>query len=57
MVATACRALLESLDRLPNEDNRTKVAIIAFDVALYFFAMAVRVSLTLLALILTSANM
>ena len=41
MVATACRTLLESLDRLPNEDNRTKVAIIAFDVASYFFSMPV----------------
>lgn len=42
MVATACRTLLESLDRLPNEDNRTKVAIIAYDVSLYFFSMTVR---------------
>ena len=41
MVATACRTLLENLDRVPNEDNRTKVAIIAFDVALYFFSMPV----------------
>jgi protein transport protein SEC24 len=41
MVATACRTLLENLDRLPNDDNRTKVAIIAFDVALYFFSMPV----------------
>ncbi|KAH8113877.1 CPII coat sec24 protein [Phellopilus nigrolimitatus] len=39
MVATACRSLLESLDRIPNDDNRTKIAIIAFDVALYFFTM------------------
>ncbi|KAL5522661.1 hypothetical protein ACEPAG_8679 [Sanghuangporus baumii] len=39
MVATACRTLLESLDRLPNEDNRTKIAIVCFDVALYFFSM------------------
>lgn len=41
MVATATRTILESLDRLPNEDNRTKIAIIAFDVSLYFFSMAV----------------
>ena len=41
MVATACRTLLESLSRLPNEDGRTKVAIVAFDVALYFFSMPV----------------
>ncbi|KAF8524356.1 protein transporter SEC24 [Hysterangium stoloniferum] len=40
MVATATRTILESLDRIPNEDNRTKIAIIAFDVALYFFSLA-----------------
>ena len=39
MVATACRTFLESLDRIPNEDNRTRIAIIAFHVALYFFSM------------------
>ncbi|KZT03773.1 protein transporter SEC24 [Laetiporus sulphureus 93-53] len=39
MVATATRTLLENLDRIPNEDARTKVAIIAFDVSLYFFSM------------------
>ncbi|KAG8907637.1 COPII subunit [Tulasnella sp. 403] len=37
MLATATRTILESLDRLPNADDRTKVAIIGFDVALYFF--------------------
>ncbi|KAG9029729.1 COPII subunit [Tulasnella sp. JGI-2019a] len=37
LLATACRTILESLDRLPNADNRTKVAIIGFDVSLYFF--------------------
>ena len=42
MVATACRTLLESLDRIPNEDNRTKIAIIAYDTALHFFSMPVR---------------
>jgi hypothetical protein len=41
MVATATRTLLENLDRLPNEDSRTKVAIIAFDVSLYFFSLPV----------------
>ena len=41
MVATACRTLLESLDRIPNEENRAKVAIIAFDSALYYFSMSV----------------
>lgn len=41
MVATATRTILESLDRLPNRDDRTKIAIIAFDVALHFFSIAV----------------
>ncbi|GBE83838.1 Protein transport protein [Sparassis crispa] len=39
MVATATRTILENLDRIPNEDNRTKVAIVAFDVSLYFFSL------------------
>ncbi|PCH35320.1 hypothetical protein WOLCODRAFT_156015 [Wolfiporia cocos MD-104 SS10] len=39
MVATATRTILENLDRIPNEDARTKVAIIAFDVSLYFFSL------------------
>ncbi|VDB88711.1 unnamed protein product [Peniophora sp. CBMAI 1063] len=39
MVATAARTLLENLDRLPNDDSRTRVAIIGFDSALYFFSM------------------
>ncbi|CCL99585.1 uncharacterized protein FIBRA_01603 [Fibroporia radiculosa] len=39
MVATATRTILENLDRIPNEDSRTKVAIVAFDVSLYFFSM------------------
>lgn len=37
MLATAARTLLESLDRLPNEDRRTKVAIICCDASLHFF--------------------
>lgn len=41
MVATATRTLLENLDRIPDEGGRTKVAIICFDVALYFFSMTV----------------
>ena len=41
MVATAARAILESLDRIPNADDRTKIAIIGFDVALHFFSIAV----------------
>ncbi|KAI0763029.1 protein transporter SEC24 [Trametes elegans] len=39
MVATATRTILESLDRIPNEDNRTKVAFIAFDTSLHFFSL------------------
>jgi protein transport protein SEC24 len=42
MVATATRTILENLDRIPNEDKRTKVAIVAYDVSLYFFSMPVR---------------
>ena len=41
MVATATRTILEKLDRIPNEDNRTKVAFIAFDVSLHFFSLPV----------------
>lgn len=42
MVATATRTILENLDRIPDENGRTKVAVIAFDVSLYFFSMPVR---------------
>jgi len=42
MVATATRTILENLDRIPNEDQRTKVAVVAFDTSLYFFSMPVR---------------
>ncbi|KAF9009995.1 CPII coat sec24 protein [Cyathus striatus] len=38
MVATATRALLENLDRIPDEEQRTKVAIVCYDVSLYFFS-------------------
>ena len=41
MVATATRTILENLDRLPNEDQRTKVAVIAYDTSVYFFSMSV----------------
>jgi protein transport protein SEC24 len=53
MVATAARTILESLDRIPNSDQRTKVAIIAFDVALYFFAVG---PVSLLAFVLKISN-
>ncbi|KAG1880424.1 hypothetical protein C8R48DRAFT_767214 [Suillus tomentosus] len=39
MVATAIPTILENLDHIPNEDERTQVAIIAYDVSLYFFSM------------------
>lgn len=42
MVATATRTILENLDRIPDEDERTKIAIICYDVSLYFFSMTVR---------------
>jgi Sec23/Sec24 trunk domain len=41
MVATATRTILENLDRIPDEDERTKIAIICYDVSLYFFSMPV----------------
>ena len=43
MVATATRTIKENLDRIPDEDGRTKVAIICFDTSLYFFSMPVGV--------------
>ncbi|GAA5867201.1 hypothetical protein JCM8547_003117 [Rhodosporidiobolus lusitaniae] len=39
MVATAARTLLESLDRLPNADDRTKIALIGVDSCLHFFSL------------------
>ncbi|CAD6886462.1 unnamed protein product [Tilletia caries] len=45
MVATAARTLLESLDRLPNEDSRTKIAIIGVDTSLHFFCLPARAGL------------
>lgn len=41
MVATATRTILENLDRIPDENGRTKIAIVCFDVSLYFFSMPV----------------
>jgi len=41
MVATATRTILENLDRLPDEDQRTKIAIICYDTSLYFFSIPV----------------
>ncbi|KAK7684560.1 COPII subunit [Cerrena zonata] len=39
MVATATRTILENLDRIPDDNGRTKVSIIAFDTSLYFFTL------------------
>jgi len=39
MLATATRTILENLSRIPNTDGRTKVAVIGFDAALYFFSL------------------
>jgi protein transport protein SEC24 len=41
MVATATRTILENLDRIPDEDGRTKVAIVCYDASLYFFSIPV----------------
>jgi protein transport protein SEC24 len=38
MVATAARTLLENLDRIPNAEGRSKIAIIGFDSSLHFFS-------------------
>ncbi|KAL1921839.1 uncharacterized protein VTP21DRAFT_10481 [Calcarisporiella thermophila] len=37
MVATAARAILNTLDRIPNVDNRTKIGFITVDSSLHFF--------------------
>lgn len=42
MVATAARTLLETLDRIPNEESRTRISIIAVDTSLHFFSLTVR---------------
>lgn len=39
MVATAARTILETLDRIPNQENRTKVALIGVDTSLHFFCL------------------
>ncbi|TGZ82761.1 hypothetical protein EX30DRAFT_316534 [Ascodesmis nigricans] len=38
LLATAARTILESLDRIPNADERTKVAFICVDSSLHYFA-------------------
>lgn len=39
MLTTVCRMFLESLGHIPNGDNRMKVAIIVFGIALYISSM------------------
>lgn len=39
MVATAARTILETLPKLPNANDRAKVAIIGFDTSLHFFSL------------------
>lgn len=41
MVATATRTILENLERIPDEGERTKIAIVGYDTSLYFFSMPV----------------
>lgn len=37
MLATAARTIFDSLERLPNDENRTRVAIITVDSSLHFY--------------------
>jgi protein transport protein SEC24 len=37
MLATATRTILDSLERLPNDENRTRVAIVTVDSSLHFY--------------------
>ncbi|KAI8076525.1 uncharacterized protein B0P05DRAFT_142240 [Gilbertella persicaria] len=37
MLATAARTILDSLERLPNDENRTRVGIITVDSSLHFY--------------------
>jgi protein transport protein SEC24 len=39
MVATAARTILESLDNIPNQDGRVKIAFIAVSTSLHFFSL------------------
>ncbi|KAJ6555227.1 hypothetical protein B0H10DRAFT_2169644 [Mycena sp. CBHHK59/15] len=39
MVSTAVDAILQNLDRIPNTKQLTKVAIVCYDISLYFFSM------------------
>lgn len=39
MVATAARTILDSLERLPNKDDRTQVGFITVDSSIHFYNM------------------
>src|SRR5207248_11212751 len=39
LLATAARTILESLDRIPNADKRTRLGFICVDSALHYFSM------------------
>ncbi|KAI8911333.1 Sec23/Sec24 trunk domain-containing protein, partial [Powellomyces hirtus] len=44
MLATAARTILDTLDTIPNTDNRTKVGFITVDSALHFYNLSPNVS-------------
>ncbi|KAJ3258757.1 COPII subunit [Boothiomyces macroporosus] len=37
MVATAANAILETIDKIPNTDDRTKIGFITFDTSIHFY--------------------
>ncbi|KAI9350074.1 hypothetical protein DFJ73DRAFT_625330 [Zopfochytrium polystomum] len=44
MVAVAAKTILDTLDRIPNTDNRTKVAFITVDSSLHFYNLSANLS-------------
>jgi hypothetical protein len=42
MVATAATTILETLDRIPNDEGRTKIGIITVDSSIHFYNLNVR---------------
>lgn len=41
MLAITAKTILENLDRIPNQDNRVKVAFITFDSSVHFYKLSV----------------
>ena len=41
MVATAAKVILDSLDRIANTDDRTKIGFITFDSSIHFYNLTV----------------